>query len=269
MTQNPSSQGGYDLAPDDPAPHADSGASGTGSPEVSGGAAPGSAPEPSEGVPVARPANAPKGRIDAPGVLSGFDEDADFGRDPEVQAALESADPKTRRKAARDREAALADPSKWWTQPGFPGLRLAAVTAGCLAVTGAVLAGVNAPDAPIWRALFLFYQNVLHVGTGMLAVLLAAVMSARRINEPLLAAARVGVAVGAFYIGYALNITLLPGKFEELVVGVMGYVLVLLLMFRLPRYELGVMAIAHASFWVLVEIGWVLIRQIPSTGSAS
>jgi hypothetical protein len=213
-------------------------------------------------------ANAPKGRIDAPGVLSDFDEDADFDHDPEVEAQLASADPKARRKAARDREADLADPTKWWTQPGFPGFRAGVVMAGCFAIAGTVLAGVNASDAAIWRSLFMLYQIVLHVGTGMLAVLLAAVMSARRINEPMLAAARVAVAVGAFHMGYALNITLLPGKFEELVVGAMGYVLVLLLMFRLPRYELGVMAIAHASFWVLVEIGWVLVRQIPLAGSA-
>ena len=273
MTQNPPSPGGYDLAPDEPGPtppSPDGAKPGEAArPEVPDGAAPQASPGGGDAVPKARPAaNAPKGRIDAPGVLSDFDEDADFDHDPEVEAQLASADPKARRKAARDREAALADPTKWWTQPGFPGFRAGVVMAGCFAIAGTVLAGVNASDAAIWRSLFMLYQIVLHVGTGMLAVLLAAVMSARRINEPMLAAARVAVAVGAFHLGYALNITLLPGKFEELVVGAMGYVLVLLLMFRLPRYELGVMAIAHASFWVLVEIGWVLVRQIPLAGSA-
>lgn len=214
-------------------------------------------------VPKARPASPvpgePRPKIDKPGLLDDFDEDADFTLDPEVDKAL--GKPTLAQARAKEAEAAAADPARWLIQPGFPQFRSAAIIAAVLGITATVLSGVQAQYTGIWEAVYALYQILLHTGTGLLACLIAARLSERGFNQPELAAARIAIAVSTFYLLRTARFPI-PGPIEEILLAAAGYLGALFLVFRLPRFETGILAGAHGGIWLLTQIGGEIAAQI-------
>ncbi len=205
------------------------------------------------GEPPAEPAQSAserKARIDAESLLEGFDEDADFTADPEVEAALEQAD-KRPKKADRSGEAEFGDPSRWLVRPGFPSSRVSLIAGAALTLTAVIFAIANADDRWWLHGLVTLYATALSTLLGLFALVSASYFGERGLNEVPLGLARMLVPVGGAMVALSLA---LPYGLSILLAGGIYYVL-LLLTFRLPRYESNILAISHFGLWLLVRIG--------------
>lgn len=220
-------------------------------------------PDPEDDEPVApasdgAPADQPEG------LLEGFDEDDDFDRDPEVDAALGRAPKVTKVEVVAEEPPPLVHegmgPWKLWAGIGAVSL-----------VAALVLAAVYAPRAPVGHALLVIYNGLLHTGTGVAALLVGGVFLERRFGSVELAAARMFAAVGAFLLVFHLPIDLLTdAKLEEVVLGTLAYLLVVWLSFQLSRTALMVVVGAHFGLWFVVQLGmqltsWVAAAPKPTT----
>jgi len=194
-------------------------------------------------------------KIDAESLLEGFDEDADFDRDPEVERALEAsgatAPAGTTRNKDKTPEAELGDPARWIIRPGFPSLRLSLIVGGALTLTAVIVSIVYAPDHWWIHAIDTLYQTVLTTLLGLVAVLSSAYFSERGFNEPPLALGRMLVPVAGAMLAMALP--LLYGL--DFLLGAGVYVLLVGVWFRLPRFEVGVLTMSHFGLWLLVQLG--------------
>lgn len=190
------------------------------------------------------------------GLLSGFDEDDDFEHDPEVQATLEG-------KGRADRRAAPVKPdpageelpsiAEWFVLPGLGGWRSVTVVGVLFALLASVLSSYGHESRPLTQAIYTLYEVALHTGTGVLAVVLAARFSERRVNQPELAAARMLVAVSVLCVFFYAQTPLYPVVQYPLAVG--AYMICIWQLFRLPRYELMLLAGLHFVLWLIVRIG--------------
>ncbi|MBX3363182.1 MAG: hypothetical protein KF866_00325 [Phycisphaeraceae bacterium] len=227
-------------------------------------AKPADAAPPEEALPKARAAGA---KIDAPGLLDDFDEDADLEADPEVEAKLIEAGVKKPPRRPRTAEAFAGDPKRWFVQPGFPGLRAGGAIAGVVAAGALISKAATAETAPLLSTLHLFHQLLLHTLTGVLACIITARLTERGLNRPETAAVRMGIAVSAFYLIFGLDISI-PGRVDEFLLASAAYVGVLFLCFRLPRRETGVLACCHFGFWLFVIVGDLLANRVAGAGAA-
>ncbi len=223
-------------------------------------------PEAESAIPKARPA-APRPKLDAPGLLDDFDEDADLESDPEVDEQLIAAGAKKRPPKVRTAESFAGDPDRWFVQPGFPGLRWSCALAGIAAVGALVSKAATAEQKALLSTLLLLHELILHTLTGVLACIIASRFSERGLNQPETAAARIGVAVGAFYLIFGLNISI-PTRIDEFLLATCAYVGAIALCFRLPRRETGILACCHFGFWIFVQVGNELVKSVASPGTA-
>lgn len=222
---------------------------------------------PVEDVPIARPAggpNEPKGKLDAPGLISDFDEDADFSRDPEVEATIKG------KSLASKHEPAPAKSKFAINLPGVPGVdavplvregvldvKWGAIVGWGLVVAGGVAAAITMTNA--WYAGFLATTLgcVLHTITGLGAVGIAGYFLERPIGRVDLAATRVLAAVGAFAVFFHIDTTVL-GHFDETALAVVAYLGALMLFFRVHGGEALLIGVTHAALWGFVAAAnWV------------
>ncbi|MCB9846663.1 MAG: hypothetical protein H6811_11845 [Phycisphaeraceae bacterium] len=160
-------------------------------------------------------------------------------------------------KKSREAEAVLGDPARWFVQPGFPGLRVALIAGGVLALAALLAAVSLAREHHTAIAAATLYETLLHTGTGLVAVIAAAWLTQRGFNEPGLAAARILVPVGAFEFVSHLDIPI-PSRIDEFVLAAAAYFGLLWGVFRLPKYETAVLAGSHFLLWLLIQIGTAL-----------
>lgn len=222
---------------------------------------------PADDVPTARPAHAPhepKGKLDAPGLISDFDDDADFSRDPEVEASLQ------RKPLGSNNDKSAPKPKFTMSLPGVPGVdavpmvragvidvKWGAIVGWALVVAGGVAAAFTTPSA--WYAGFLasVLGCVLHTITGLGAVGIAGYFLERPIGRVDLAATRVLAAVGAFSLLFHINTTVL-GHVDETALAIVAYVSAILLFFRVHGGEALLIAVTHAALWGFVAAAnWV------------
>jgi len=105
--------------------------------------------------------------------------------------------------------------------------------------------------------LITLYEGVVHTGTGVVGALVAARFAERRVNRVDLIAARMLVLVAIFLMVKNTNIPI-PGRIEEPLLAAGVYYLGLLLVFRLPRFETGLIGGAHFCLWVLSMLGQLM-----------
>lgn len=197
------------------------------------------------------PSGGPEPHIDAESLLEGFDEDADFSVDPEVEAALEQAKNKSK-KPDRSGEAELGDPSRWLVRPGFPSIRVSLIAGGVLTLVAVIFSIVNHADDRWWLHGFVtIYAAGLNTLLGLFALVSASFFCERGLNEVPLGLARMLVPVGGAMVALSLEF---PYGLSMLL-GAGAYYLLLLACFRLPKFELNILAITHFGLWLLVKIG--------------
>lgn len=214
--------------------------------------------EPRDDGPGGEARREPAGHIDAEGLLEGFDEDADFDRDPEVEAALRRGG---RARRDRGREAARADPSRWIVRPGFPSARVSLIAGVALSIGAIVLAGARAEERAWLAGVWTLYEVGLTTLLGLFALVSAAYFSERGLNEVPTALARVLVPSGAALLAFNLEIPI-PSRGDEMLLAGGVYYVVALGVFRLPRFETNVLCLSHFGLWLVVRMGIELASRV-------
>lgn len=222
---------------------------------------------PSDDVPMARPASAsnePKGKLDAPGLISDFDDDADFTKDPEVEARLSG------RSTASPDASGTNKPRRGLHLPGVPGVdavplvreglvdvKWGAIVGWALVLGGGVAAAITTTGPWYAGLLATVLGCVLHTITGLGALGVAGYFLERPIGRVDLAATRVLAAVGAFALLFNINTTVL-GHFDESALAMAAYLGVVILFFRVHGGETLLIGVSHALLWGFVAAAnWV------------
>jgi len=188
------------------------------------------------------------------GMLEGFDDDADFERDPEVERALGKGPkpvPIVPAAEAPSRPPLISPelgPANLW------------VGAGAVLLLGAVIgAAVFEDHRPVVASLLTVYNAALHTCTGVLALGATAMLLRRPLGAIEQGAARMFASVCAFLVLANLRIDLIgTTAWEELALGTLAYGAVLAMAFRLWRRPLMYVVCTHFFLWMAVQIGMQL-----------
>lgn len=183
--------------------------------------------------------------INAPKLLSEFDEDADFDHDPAVKAAQGKVKIGPPLIVGEDDEDAFV-------KPGLGDERVWAI-AGVVLMVGAI-AGVlmHAPNNSAWRAILVVAQCFVHAATGVAAVGATASLSQLPLGKVDLAAARMFAIVAWFQLVFNLSLQVSTTKIDEIVVAGLVYLLALRVLFRRPNDQTVIIAGFHFLGWLAV-----------------
>jgi hypothetical protein len=210
-------------------------------------------------------APASKAKIEKPGLMEGFEEDADFTKDPELDRVV-LGEPL---KAAVVAPASAGDSRPEFVKQWWPWEDKFWAAAGGLLLLGALIASginvFNAPDRPVFamqrilNVLLTLYYALIHTGTGVAAVFLTAMLLGHRVGRVETATARMFAAVSAFLFLYSLRFTITSGRTEEVVFGAVAYLAVVAGSFRLLKRDPFLLIIGlHFAVWLIVQIGMLL-----------
>ena len=154
-----------------------------------------------------------------------------------------------------------------FSEPGRGGVNLLLGIGGALTIAAMVVCGLNAPPKfmPVFaNVLLCLYETVLHTGTGIVAVLVAARLADMKPGRLDLAAARIFVAFASFQLLH--NITF--GEYRLLVTILMypvafaAYWGLVMLLFRKPRMVGVTVMAAHFILWLVVSMGMGLAAYV-------
>jgi hypothetical protein len=208
----------------------------------------------------AEPSEGGKARIEAAPLLEGFEEDADFDRDPELEAKITGRP----RPLVGAPEPALP---QWpeFVKPGFGQAKHWAIVGAVLLVGAMVATGINAPNNPVYRILLTAYNALIHSGTGVVAVYIASRLLENRFGSVELAAGRMFAAVAALALIINLRVPFFTGSFAPLngvillLLAVGAYLTIVAATFKLwDRSRLLFVVGFHAVFWLVVQLGMAL-----------
>ena len=152
-------------------------------------------------------------------------------------------------------------------RPGFPGFRTLLVLGGILTLTAVGLSGYEAKTHAVARSLSTLYDIGVHTGTGIVALLIAAIFTERRFNDARVGASRMFFMVALLYAIVSIDIPI-PTTLDQWILGLLAYALALLALFRLPHRDLGIIGLAHFGLWLIVKLGASLEAYIASTSAA-
>ena len=228
---------------------------------------PGAAPPPPPAPPPTREPG--KARIEAPALLQDFEEGADFTRDPEVDRAVGlPVGTIPAAKLAGEAGEAKAEKEDLVTK-GFGQPTWWAIAGVALLIGAMVATGVNAHNRTVPRVLLTLYNVLLHTGTGVVAVYLAATLLEMRVRFVESVAARMLVAVSTLSLLFHLHLQIFADKYEtaaeEMIVGVVAYVLIVASSFSLwKRIPLAYVIGCHFALWLVVQLGLMLATLVGS-----
>ncbi|MEX2218013.1 MAG: hypothetical protein WD749_04570 [Phycisphaerales bacterium] len=237
---------------------------------------PGPYPIDPDGDPPPRPADptAPRAKIDKPGLIEDFEEDADFTRDPELDRVVlgEATPPPTGRLAP-----APGDDRPEFVRPFWASEHKVWAAVGGVLLIGALIgSGINVPvptgatvsaSKRILTILLTLYTTLLHTGTGVAAVFAASVLQGMRLGRAEVAAARMFAAVAAFMLLFNLHFTITAAKFEETVFAVIAYLVVVAASFRLFKRDPFLFLVgSHFVIWLVVQVGMELSKAAAKPG---
>jgi hypothetical protein len=217
----------------------------------------------------------PKPKIERAPLTEGFEEDADFTHDPELDRVIAGRSAQGAPAAVMPAEPPRGEfvrPRSDW-EP-----KLWAAVGGALTIGALIATAVNAPTGiATWKRVALIaltlYDILLHTGTGVAAVLIAALLLGQRLGRVEVAAARMFAAVAAFMFVFCLKFTITSTKFEETVFAALAYLLVVAVGFRLWRRDpLMYVVGAHFALWLVVQVGMLLaaaavVPSVPKVGA--
>lgn len=218
---------------------------------------------PMEEVPTARAAADPgkgKAKISAPGLISDFDEDADFSRDPELDQKLRGKPEETRPNKLAAKIATSfhlpADPGSDalpLLREGVLDVKWGAVVGLALTFGGAIAAAATTKSA--WFAGFVatFLACFLHAITGVGAVGIAGYFLERPTGRMDLVATRMLAATGMFAVLFNVHIPGV-GHVVETGIAIAAYLGVVLLFFRVHGGEMLLIGTTHGTLWGFIAL---------------
>lgn len=208
-----------------------------------------------------------KARIDAPGLIDDFDEDADFSEESVFDEARRK---EAAAKAALDDTVADGEGDEGWEvfRPGrsaapfvqakgrvtLPGVKVPAIAGGVLLLIAVALAFARVQNGAIYAALSVLYLGLMHSITGVGAVVIGALDAKARFGSFAVAWARMLVAVAIMLV--TINVPL-DGSARLLLapIGACVYALAIYLLFRWTWRNVGIVAAAHFGLAMLLYIG--------------
>lgn len=191
-----------------------------------------------------------------PSLLEDFDEDADFSKDPEVEAA---AAPRTAKRRFRFQEDVVPAPGETIVTPGRGSAKLWAGIAAVVLLAAVIFCAINSPTRQVVNSLLVIYNALVHAVTGVAALALSAVVLRLKLGPVDLAAARMLMCVSVFLLCANLDIRLIgTGSWEELACGALAYVGCMWFLFRFDQRRLATVAIVHFMLWILLYVGMAL-----------
>lgn len=213
-------------------------------------------PAPHPASPNSKPAPAP-GATESqlgPKLLDAFDDDADFSKDPEVEAAR-TGKHASKLRPARPGSVDVSEPAEPFITPALGPAKLWFILGGVLILGATIASGVHAAR-PFLAAPLTIYNALLHTATGLGAVVVAATLARKQIGPWDLGAARMLAAVSAFLLIFNLNIQLVgDGKWEETILASLAYLAVIGLTFRQTREVHATLVISHFFLWLIIQLG--------------
>lgn len=218
-------------------------------------------PEPDEGDQPQAPREGRRGRragrIEEPGLLEDFDEDADFTSDPEVEAAVAAG---ARPPHAETPRAPAAPPPQGprMVREGPVADKVWLVAAGIavlVAITMALIWQEHAKAAHVGLAI---YGAAVNTGLGLASIYLAARLLDRRLGDFERALAPVAFAACLAQVARQIPIPLVgtvDNQIEELTLAAAVYALALWALFRWEARTLGVVLGLHFLVWLVIVTG--------------
>lgn len=207
-----------------------------------------------------------------PKLLDAFDDDADFSKDPEVEAAR-TGKPVAKPKPASSGATDAAEPADPFITPALGPAKLWLIL-GAVLLLGATIASSVHGSRPFVAALLTIYNALLHTATGLGAVVVAATLARKQIGPWDLGAARMFAAVTAFLLVFNLNIQLVgDAKWEETILASLAYLAVVGLTFRQTREVHATLVISHFFLWLIIQLGsqlavWSAANPVPNAPAA-
>lgn len=179
-------------------------------------------------------------------------------------------------------DAAASTDSGVISEPAFPGPRVLVIVGVTLSLIAMILAatqpGPVAGEGASWvlragRVLVTLFDIAVHTGTGMVAVLLAAMFLGRRVGGVELAAARMLVAVSACVCVMSMPVdrgaslaAVVLGLRAILALG--AYWLLLLALFRRSVADTNVLAAFHVAVYLVMVLGTALHSGVQAASAA-
>jgi hypothetical protein len=238
--------------------------------QPSGGPPPSPPPASPAGEPAIPVAQERKAKLEAEPLLADFSEDADFDRDPELERAILGG------AAGRAADKLGTEPGPErpeFVKEGFGEPQYWAIAGGVLLLAAMIATGVNAPNRALFRIVLTLYNALVHTGTGMVALYLAARLTEHRFGRVELAAARMFTAVSALMLVMTLQLHLTGYTWIDmtvrLIIAVGAYAGIVAVLFKLwDRTTLVYVIGLHALLWLIVEVGMALaaiVSAAPTT----
>lgn len=203
------------------------------------------------GAPASKPVAPAPGATDSqlgPKLLDAFDDDADFSKDPEVEAADKG-------KPSKAEVMPPPEPLDVFVTPALGPAKLWLIFGGVLLLGATIASSVHASRSFL-SAILTIYNGLLHTATGVGAIVVAATLARKQIGAWDLGAARMLAAVAAFLLIFNLNIQLVgDGKWEETILAALAYLGVVGLTFRQTREVHLTLVISHFFLWLVIQLG--------------
>ena len=222
-----------------------------------------------------------KARIDAPGLIEDFDEDADFSEESVLNDARRK---EAAAQAALDDTVADDEGDEGWEvfRPGknapqfvqpkgrvtLAGVKVPAIVGGVLLLIAVALAFARVQNGAIYAALSVLYLGLMHSITGVGAVVIGTLDAKARFGSFAMAWARMLVAVSLLLVTINIPLT----GYAKLLLAPMGagvYALALYLLFRWTWRNVGIVAAAHFGLALLLYVGEWLHGAVLSAGMSA
>lgn len=219
-----------------------------------------------------------KARIEAPGLIEDFDEDADFSEETVLNdarrrnAAAAAAMDDTVADDAREEGWDVFRPGK--DAPQFvkakgrvtlPGVKVPAIVGGVLILIAMGLAFARVQDRGVYASLGVLYLGLMHSITGVGAVAIGALDAKARFGSFPMAWARMLVAVALLLVVIGLPIQG-SGRLVLAPIAALVYGVTLYLLFRWKWRSVGIVAAAHFGLWLLLYVGQWLHAAVMNAG---
>ncbi len=214
-----------------------------------------------------RPASgAPAANLNKPPLLDDFEEDADFSKDPEVEAALK-AKPVTPGKPTEPEP-----PGGYFVRPGLGDEKIWGLVGAALLVATLIAVAITADRGTVYTlgvVALRLYQVLVHTATGVIAVWIAATLCEQRLGKMELAAGRMFAAVAALALFFSLRISIFSeSPFEQhtwsAIFGAAAYLGLVAGLFRIWGQRLLFVIGSHLGLWLLVQVGLLLAGYVSS-----
>ena len=235
--------------------------------------------EPAKGeTPTVHSGGEGKARIDAPGLIEDFDEDADFSEETVLNEARQR---EAAAHATLDDTVADDDQEAGWEvfRPGkdapqfvqakgrvtLAGVKTPAIVGGVLLVIAVVLAYARVQQGSIYAALSVLYLGLMHSITGVGAVVIGTLEARARFGSFAMAWARMLIAVSVLLV--VINVPV-SGSWRLLVapIGAGMYALTLYLLFRWKWRNVGMVGLFHFGLASLLYVGEWLHGAVMNAG---